>query len=84
MVENLFGDLYKQYGKDLSLLLLAGAAAFCRTLWLTRNDIIFDKCSPKTFCRSHLGEHIGSGSVYKAFSIDIDFSIFFPLMNGLV
>jgi hypothetical protein len=48
-VENLFGNWYKRCGKDPSLLLLAGAAAFCCSLWLTRNDSVFDKCSPKTF-----------------------------------
>jgi len=48
-VANLFGNWYKQCGKDSSLLLLAGVAAFCWSLWLTRNDSVFDKCSPKTF-----------------------------------
>ena len=60
-VANLFGNWYKQCGKDSSLLLLAGAAAFCWTLWLARNDSVFDKCSPKTFLQVLLGECIGSG-----------------------
>ena len=28
-------------------MLLAGAAALCLALWLTRNDILFNKCKPK-------------------------------------
>jgi len=48
-VANISGNWYEQCGKDSSLLLLAGAAAFCWSLWLTRNDSVFDKCSPKTF-----------------------------------
>jgi hypothetical protein len=48
-VANLFGNWYKQCGKDSSLLVLAGAAVFCWLLRFTKNDNVFDKCSPKTF-----------------------------------
>jgi hypothetical protein len=30
-------------------LLLMAAAALCWTIWLTRNEVVFDKCRPKTF-----------------------------------
>jgi hypothetical protein len=33
----------------LKRLLLAGASAFCWMIWLSRNDIVFDKFSIKTF-----------------------------------
>jgi hypothetical protein len=29
-------------------LLLIGAAALCGSLWVTRNELVFDKCSPKS------------------------------------
>jgi hypothetical protein len=35
----------------LKRLLLAGASAFCWVIWLSRNDIVFDKFPTKTFCR---------------------------------
>jgi hypothetical protein len=35
--------------KKYNSLLLTAAAALCWTIWLTRNEVIFDKCRPKTF-----------------------------------
>lgn len=42
-VEHLFDTWYKQGGNQYNSLVLTGAAAFCWSIWLTRNDIIFDK-----------------------------------------
>jgi hypothetical protein len=36
---------YKKY----NLLLLTAAAALCWAIWLTRNEVVFDKCRSKTF-----------------------------------
>jgi hypothetical protein len=30
-------------------LLLTAAAALCWKIWLTRNEVVFDECRPKTF-----------------------------------
>ena len=41
-------------------LLLSAAAALCWAIWITRNELVFDKCRPKTFfCRYSFGELIG-------------------------
>jgi len=45
---NIFGAWHKQSGREFRSLLLIGAAAFCWSLWLTRNELVFDKCSPKS------------------------------------
>jgi len=39
----------KQGGSNLAGPLLTGAAAFCWALWLSRNDLTFNKCQSKTF-----------------------------------
>jgi len=36
-------------GVSSNSLLLTAAAALCWTIWLTRNEVVFDKCRPKTF-----------------------------------
>jgi hypothetical protein len=45
---NIFGAWHKQSGREFRSLLLIGAAALCWSLWLTRNELVFDKCSPKS------------------------------------
>ncbi|WVZ90568.1 LOW QUALITY PROTEIN: hypothetical protein U9M48_036859, partial [Paspalum notatum var. saurae] len=44
-IMNLFGSWSKQGGQNKVGMLLAGAAALCWAVWLTRNDILFNKCS---------------------------------------
>jgi hypothetical protein len=46
-IMNLFGSCSKQGGQNKVGMLLAGAAALCWALWLTRNDILISKCKPK-------------------------------------
>ncbi|WVZ62836.1 LOW QUALITY PROTEIN: hypothetical protein U9M48_012535, partial [Paspalum notatum var. saurae] len=46
ILPNFFGEL-PVGGQNKVGMLLAGAAAFCWALWLTRNDILFNKCKPK-------------------------------------
>jgi len=36
-------------GYKTNLYLLTGAAAFCWAIWMTRNEVVFDKYRPKTF-----------------------------------
>jgi hypothetical protein len=36
-------------------LLLTAAAALCWIIWLTRNEVVFDKCRPKTFLQVLFG-----------------------------
>ncbi|WVZ76858.1 hypothetical protein U9M48_024784, partial [Paspalum notatum var. saurae] len=38
---------FTQGGQNKVGMLLAGAAALCWAVWLTRNDILFNKCKPK-------------------------------------
>jgi hypothetical protein len=35
--------------KPQNALLLTAASALCWTIWLTRNEVVFDKCRPKFF-----------------------------------
>ena len=39
--------------------MLVAAAALIWAIWLTRNEVIFEKARPKTSCRYYLGAHIG-------------------------
>jgi hypothetical protein len=48
-VELLFNRWYKQGGNQYNSLLLTGAAAFGWSIWLTTNDIVFDKSQYKTY-----------------------------------
>jgi hypothetical protein len=52
-------------------LLLTAAAALCWTIWLTRNQVVFDKCRPKTFLQVLFREPIGydSGQNYNGVMI---------------
>lgn len=44
---NLFGNWSRNGGQG-SLLLL-GVLGFCWTIWLSRNDVVFEKKHPKSF-----------------------------------
>jgi hypothetical protein len=35
--------------KKYNLLLLTVASVLCWTIWITRNEVVFDKCRPKYF-----------------------------------
>jgi len=48
-IELLFNNWSKQGGHKHNILLLTGAAAICWSIWLTRNDTVFNNCKPKTF-----------------------------------
>jgi len=36
-------------GSKYKTFLLTAAATLCWTIWLSRNEVVFDKCKPKTF-----------------------------------
>ena len=42
-VSNMFGNWLRGIRKDLKSLILLGAATICWSLWLCRNDMVFDK-----------------------------------------
>jgi len=46
---DLFNTWSKRGNKNLNALLLIAAAALTWTVWLTRNEVIFDKSRPKSF-----------------------------------
>ena len=48
-VDDLFNHWLKQGGRKPNLYLLTGISAMCWVIWLSRNDIVFNKCQPKTF-----------------------------------
>jgi hypothetical protein len=48
-VRHLFGSWLDQFGGKLKRQALAGASAFCWAIWLSRNDVVFDKSLIKTF-----------------------------------
>jgi hypothetical protein len=49
---NLFGSWCKQGGKENRLFLLTDATTFCWSIWLTRNEIIFDIVNLKNFVQA--------------------------------
>jgi hypothetical protein len=67
-VNDLFNHWLKREGTNHNLNLLIVAAALCWSLWISRYEIVFDKCRPKTFCRYYLEGLIGSanGPSYSA------------------
>ena len=44
----LFDSWSKQWNKNLNMLLLTAASALLWALWISRNEIVFDKCKPKS------------------------------------
>ena len=48
-IELLFNNWSKQGGHKHNILLLTGAVAICWSIWLTKNDTVFNNCRPKTF-----------------------------------
>jgi hypothetical protein len=44
----------------MTIILLAGASAFCWVIWLVRNDIFLINLRSKLLCRYSTMEHIGS------------------------
>jgi hypothetical protein len=45
----MFGSWNNQAKGKLKRQLLTGALAFCWTIWLSRNDVVFDKSLIKSF-----------------------------------
>jgi hypothetical protein len=62
-VNHLFNSWSKLGGSNHNHLLLTGVVAFCWAIWITRNDVVFDKGHPKTFLqvlfRGHTGYDFG-------------------------
>jgi hypothetical protein len=48
-MEDIFVTWSKMGSKPQNALLLTAASALCWTIWLTRNEVVFDKCRPKNF-----------------------------------
>jgi hypothetical protein len=48
-VNDLFNHWSKRGGTNHNLNLFTAAAALCWSLWISRNEIVFDKCRPKSF-----------------------------------
>jgi len=48
-IDDLFNRWSKVESGDQNTLMLIAAAALCWLIWLTRNEVVFDKCRPKTF-----------------------------------
>jgi hypothetical protein len=48
-IDDLFVNWSKMGDNLHNSLLLTAASALCWTIWITRNEMIFDKCRPKTF-----------------------------------
>jgi hypothetical protein len=47
-VQHMFGRWINQVGGKLRRQMLAGASAFCWAIWLSRNDLVFDKTPIKS------------------------------------
>jgi len=47
-IDVLFDSWSKQGNKNLNMLLLTAASVLLWALWISRNEIVFDKCKPKS------------------------------------
>jgi fructose-1,6-bisphosphatase len=54
----MFGTWTNRMGGKIERQLLTSASAFYWTIWLGRNDIVFDKAHIKYFFRYYTEEHI--------------------------
>ena len=61
-IDDLFVNWSKVGGTIYNSLLLTAASALCWTIWITRNEVVFDKCRPIFFCRYSSEEPIGCGN----------------------
>jgi len=59
---DMFNQWSNQGGRKYQHFLLIGAAAFCWVLWLTRNELVFDKHKPKIFLQVLFMGHTGFSS----------------------
>ena len=48
-INDLFIRWSKVATKKYNSLLLTAASALCWAIWITRNEVVFDKCRPKSF-----------------------------------
>jgi hypothetical protein len=48
-IDDLFVNWSKMGDNLHNSLLLTATSALCWTIWITRNEVVFDKCRPKTF-----------------------------------
>jgi len=48
-MDDLFIRWSKLLNKKYNSLLLTAASALCWAVWITRNEVVFDKCRPKSF-----------------------------------
>jgi len=48
-IDDLFVNWSKRGSKLYNSLFLTAASALCWTIWITRNEVVFDKCRPKFF-----------------------------------
>ena len=47
-IDDLFNRWSKMASNDHNSLLLTAASALCWAVWITRNEVVFDKCRPKS------------------------------------
>jgi hypothetical protein len=50
-IANLFGPWLKSFSRKQRALVLIGVATFCWALWISRNEMVFQKSKFKSFCR---------------------------------
>jgi hypothetical protein len=48
-IDDLFVNWSKMGGNIHNSLILTAVSVLCWTIWITRNEVVFDKCRPKTF-----------------------------------
>ena len=60
-IQNLFNNWYPLRNKTFISFLLTGVAAIYWSIWLTSNEVVFDKCRQKTLLRVLFREHTDFG-----------------------
>ena len=58
-VDDLFNRWCKVGDSKHNLLLQTAASAICWTIWISRNEVVFDKCKPKSYLQVLFRERIG-------------------------
>ena len=61
-VDHMFGDWLLGVSRKTKELIMTGIAALCWAIFLSRNDLVFEKCFLKTYMQVLYREPIGAGS----------------------
>jgi len=65
-IDDLFVNWSKRGSKLYNSLFLTAASALCWTIWITRNEVVFDKCRPNFFFADSIPGNLLAAAMGKA------------------